>query len=123
MSAIHAGRKQGDEALTVSLSGSWHGSGCDREGTTWTWKLTLEHDKTKLKGTFHWYGSRGQHGTEHVKGEFNPGSRTFLLKGMDVEHAERVGPNTYFGYVDEDHASLVGYWTDWVPGVFLGSRR
>ena len=123
MSAIHAGRKHGDDGPGATLNGTWHGSGSDREGTTWLWKLTLEHDRSKLKGAFQWSGSRGQRGTEHVRGEFDPSDRTFILKGIDVEHADRVGPNTYFGHVGEDFVSLVGYWTDWEPGVFLGTKR
>ena len=123
MSAIHAGKRSDDTGAGATLDGTWTGSGMDREGTSWLWKLTLEHERAKLKGTFQWNGSRGQHGVEHVRGEFDPAARTFILKGIDVEHADRVGPNTYFGHIGEDFTSLVGYWSEWEPGVFLGTKR
>lgn len=123
MSAMHASRRHIDDDRAASIDGTWTGTGTDREGTTWLWKLTIEQEKNKLQGTFHWTGSHGQHGIEHVRGEYAPAARTFILRGMDVEHADRVGPNTYFAYIGEDLVSIVGYWTDWEPGVFIGTKR
>ena len=107
----------------ANLGGTWHGSGTDQNGTTWVWKLTLEHEHNNLKGAFNFTGSRGQLGTEYVRGEFDPDARTFILKGS---HAEGdVVPTSYFGSVGKDFVSLVGHWSSSTgyPGVIIGGKR